>query len=829
MGHGGGAGADAQWWVDRHERERPRVCRAHVPAPHRSYRGAADEYESRGQHRQCHLRAGRSGCARVRRGDGDSAHPRAPFEGDAMNRSRLDLVSQIRPLALSRRALMRSAAAGGAALLGHPSLGDRRAAAQDAVPVGSPGLAEAELLWDIWGVPHIFADDTVNLFYGFGWAQMHAHGDLLLRLYGQARGRAAEYWGERYLESDRWLRTIGTPGRAAEWYAAQSTDFRTNLDAFAAGINAYARQHSERLSDEARVVLPVTAEDVLAHTLRFWLFFLWAGEQGTDVVSFEQFGIQFDGGSNAWAIAPRRSTGGNALLLANPHLFWADFVFFEAQLAAPGIDAYGATLVGLPVLAIAFNDALGWTHTVNTFDGWDAYELTPAEGGYRFEDEVRAFETETQTLSVRQEDGTLRQEELVVRRSVHGPIVAEREGKSIALRVVGVDQWTSAAGVLEQWWEMSRARNLDEFEAALRRMQLPLLNVIYADRDGHVFFVSAGQVPVRSTGDWEFWAGVVPGETSATLWSKIHPYEDLPRVTDPPGGWMQNSNEPPWTATLPFPLRPQDFPPYMAPPLDFPGFRAQRSMRILTEDPAMTLDELIEDTNATEVEFALRILDDLIGAARQGGAVSNRAAEVLAAWDRRVDATSRGALLFMTWIQALEQASGLGPFLFVTAWSAESPLDTPHTLADPGAAVVALELAAEQVETTYGSLDVAWGDVNRLRLGAVDLPASGGKGDPAGIFRVIDFTPAPDGRLASFGGDTYIAAIEFSQPVRAQVLTIYGNASQPNSPHIDDQLPLFARNEMRLAWRTREEIMVHLEAREVLAAVDAVPSATPVP
>ena len=115
-------------------------------------------------------------------------------------------------------------------------------------------------------MPHIFADDTVNLFYAFGWAQMHAHGDLLLRLYGQARGRAAEYWGERYLESDRLLRTIGTPGRAGEWYAAQSPDFRANLDAFAAGINAYARQHPERLADEVQVVLAVTSEDVLAHT-----------------------------------------------------------------------------------------------------------------------------------------------------------------------------------------------------------------------------------------------------------------------------------------------------------------------------------------------------------------------------------------------------------------------------------------------------------------------------------------------------------------------------------------------------------------------------------
>ncbi len=143
--------------------------------------------------------------------------------------------------------------------------------------------------------------------------------------------------------------------------------------------------------------------------------------------------------------------------------------------------------------------------------------------------------------------------------------------------------------------------------------------------------------------------------------------------------------------------------------------------------------------------------------------------------------------------------------------------------------MAALEVAAEQVEAAYGALDVAWGDVARLRYGAVDLPASGGPGDPHGIFRVIDFAPAPDGRLASVFGDTYIAAVEFSQPVRAQVLTTYGNASQPGSPHVGDQLELFARNEMRPAWRTREEIEAHLEAREVLTAGDVALVGSPTP
>ena len=130
------------------------------------------------------------------------------------------------------------------------------------------GLQPTEILWDSYGIPHIYGKNSQSLFRAFGWAQMESHGNLLLRLYGQARGKAAEYWGENYLESDLWVRTMGIPVRARRWYNAQSPIFRRYLDAFAAGINAYAREHPERIDDSMEMVLPVSAVDVLAHIQR---------------------------------------------------------------------------------------------------------------------------------------------------------------------------------------------------------------------------------------------------------------------------------------------------------------------------------------------------------------------------------------------------------------------------------------------------------------------------------------------------------------------------------------------------------------------------------
>jgi len=670
------------------------------------------------------------------------------------------------------------------------------------IPASS--LERTEILWDRWGVPHIYGKDTQGLFQAFGWAQMQSHGDLILRLYGQARGRAAEYFGEKYLESDQYVRTMGIPARAKEWYKQQNPTMQGFLDAFAGGINNYAKENPDKINDEVKAVLPVDGVDVLAHVQRV-IHFTFVVNQ--DEVKSQASTNKTTPGSNGWAIAPSHSSSGNAMLLANPHLPWSDlYLWYEAQLTAPGIDAYGAALVGMPVLAIAFNNNLGWTSTVNTHDGWDAYELKLADNGYVFDGKVRPFETETQTLKIKQANGKLREEPLLIQHSIHGPIIDEQknEKKAIALRVVGLEQ----PNMMEQFWDMARASNLNEFEAALKRLQLPMFNIIYADKNGHILYVFNGQVPIHSQGNWNYWQGIIPGDTSATLWTKTHPYNDLPRVLDPPSGWLQNANDPPWTTTFPAVLNPNNYPPYMSP--RFMGLRAQSSAKMLLEKPKISFEEMIADKFSSRLELADRVLDDLIVAARkEGSEIGRQAADVLSAWDRQTEANSKGAVLFAAWARSMPPSK-----LFATLWNENSPLDTPKNLADPASAVKVLEAAATTVKLLYGALDVPWGEVARLRYGNVDLPVSGGPG-LFGIFRVIDLIPAKDGRFQQFLGDSYIAAIEFSNPVRAKVLITYGNATQPGSPHVGDQLPLYARNELRQAWRTRKEVEAHLEARKV--------------
>jgi acyl-homoserine-lactone acylase len=359
---------------------------------------------------------------------------------------------------------------------------------------------------------------------------------------------------------------------------------------------------------------------------------------------------------------------------------------------------------------------------------------------------------------------------------------------------------------------MARARNLAEFEAALKRLQLPMVTVMYADRAGHILHLFGGRTPVRPAGNWD-WDGIVPGDTSATLWTQTHPYDELPRVLDPASGWLQNANDPPWTTTFPPALDPNKFPAYMAP--RFMHFRAQHSARLLAEDDEITFDEFVTYKHSSRMEVAERMLDDLLPAARQSEGIAQRAAAVLAAWDRCSDAASRGAVLFFYFFRGLSQrAQRAGSSPFAMPWKEDSPRTTPDGLADPAAAVAALAAAAENVEKTHGALDVPWGEVFRLRRAGVDLPASGGPGG-LGTFRVISFRAADSSRFEATGGDSYVAAIEFSNPVRALVLNAPGNATQPDSPHRADQLGLFSKKQLRPAWRSRKEIEAHLGSREM--------------
>lgn len=235
---------------------------------------------------------------------------------------------------------------------------------------------------------------------------------------------------------------------------------------------------------------------------------------------------------------------------------------------------------------------------------------------------------------------------------------------------------------------------------------------------------------------------------------------------------------------------------------------------MLESDPSITYDDLLSYKHSTRMALADRVLDDLLAAAAASEKqVAREAAAVLERWDRGTDADSRGAVLFIEWWRALGRSTPAGSSVWARPWSMESPRSTPDGLADPASAVAALETAAGNVARRFGAMDVKWGDVYRIQRDSVDLPANGTEG-AYGTFRVIGYEPAGPNRYKAAGGDSYVAAIEFSNPVRARSIVGFGNSARPGSPHRTDQLGLLSAKQLKPVWRTRADILAHLEMRE---------------
>ncbi|MCK0110298.1 acylase [Flavobacteriaceae bacterium S0825] len=664
---------------------------------------------------------------------------------------------------------------------------------------------EAQIVWDTWGVPHIYADTVEDLFFQQGWAQMNNHANLILELYGSSRGKGAEYWGQSKLQNDMLIHTLGFEELAEEWKTQQDPEIKTMYQAFVDGMNAYAQANPETIDDKNKVVLPLTSKDVNMHSM-YVIFTRFIG--GNDLGLVQEWP---DMGSNAYAIGPKRSTSGNAMLVQNPHLPWfQEFLFFESNLNLGGKNMYGTTLVGFPGIAIGFNENLGWSHTDNTIDNADTYELELKDGGYVLDGEVKQFEASNKTIKIKQENGSLINQEIPLLKTIHGPVVNKKDDKVLALRMVGLDR----PNMFLQWWRMINSNNFNEFESALKMAQIPFWNVMYADKQGEIFYLFNGLVPKRNEDAWSYWDRIIPGGKSADIWTEVHSYQDLPKVKNPKDGWLQNANDPPWTSTIPMTLNPDDYPGYMAP--QYMPFRPQRSARMLIEDESITFEELVEYKLSTRLEFADRILDDLFAAIDASDSEKAKEAKiVLENWDREADADSKGMLLFYNWSNKFNVWRNSN---YIESWSMEKPNTTPDGLSNPERAVSLLEQVAIEIETKFGSLETPWGDYYKINYNGKNLPGNGIDGS-LGVFRVAWPGSADDDYMYIGGGDSWVSIIEFDEQVKAKVLLSYGNATQKNSPHNGDQLELFSKKEMRDAWFTQEAIKANTKRIEKLSEI----------
>ena len=380
-----------------------------------------------------------------------------------------------------------------------------------------------------------------------------------------------------------------------------------------------------------------------------------------------------------------------------------------------------------------------------------------------------------------------------------GPVVDRADGKVYVLRAGSAGEYRNG----DQFLAMMRARNLDEWKAAMRMRGYTTSNLTYADRAGNIFYVwnaSQPEFPANYGGD----SVAVPARTSADIWTRLVPFDRLPQLHNPKGGYIHQENDPfhytNLNAVFDSTLYP---PPFPRPQL---RLRSQHALQLVHGNRKVSLEEVVALKHSYRMLLADRVKPDLLAAldAAQLDADARAAADVLRRWDNRAAHDSRGALLFQTWWQRyaarLPQDS-----LYEDVWTPAAPTTTPRGLKNAQRAVEAFVWAVPETRRLYGAVDAPWGDFMRVRRGQVDVPVGGCAG-VMGCFRVLNFEQQPDGKYAVNGGDGWVLAVEFGDVPRAYSVLAYGQSSKPESPYFSDQAALFAAGQMKRVAFTEADI-----------------------
>lgn len=656
------------------------------------------------------------------------------------------------------------------------------------------GKYDVRILRDNWGVPHIFGKRDADVAYGLAYAHCEDDWATIEEQMLLVRGRMASVLGREFAKFDylvHWFRVREFVD--ARFETDLSPELRSLLDAYADGINHFAALHPEKMP---HLELPVTARDIVAGaTLKAPFFYRLdnylkslfeddraipidhRGQIGMNIPEENPFTRGLAMGSNAWAVGPSRSADGATRLAINSHQPWTGPVtWYEAHVRSEeGWNMIGGTFPAAPLIFKGHDENKGWCHTINQPDLADIYRLTinpENPNQYLFDGQWLDLERGMARINVRlwgRLSWTFSRELLW---SVHGPAVRRADGV-FAIRFAGYGEVRQ----LEQWYRMNKARNLDEFLAAMRMGGLSSLNTLYADRQGNIYYAYNGQFPVRNEGyDWH---GILPGDTSETLWTTFHPFDSVPQLLNPPSGFAQNCNNSPYYTTdgdgNP---RPEDFPETMGIQSGMTN-RGWRALETYGADPAITREEFYAykyDKVYSEKSGPARFQAAVREATIPDEPLLQEAAALLTGWDRSTDKNNRAAALAVL---------ASGAYVEGQAWR-EGSDDI----------IARLRRAAELLMEKHGRLDVPWQDVMRLQRGELDLGLGGGMD----CLRALDPSLQEDGRFKAVNGDCYFLMVEWTADGRmvSEGIHQFGAATiDANSPHYADQAPLFAVEETR--------------------------------
>jgi penicillin amidase len=705
-----------------------------------------------------------------------------------------------------------------------------------------PGLsAPVTVRRDAVGVPHLSGASILDALRAQGYVTAQDRlwqMDLMRR---RALGELSEAFGEGALRADKEIRTLGLGDAAGRTLALVPPHLREELDAYAAGVNAFVASHGDALPLEFRLLryvprpwepkdsvavgkllamdlaqgwdgeafratvgdaLPPDVQEMLFPTLFAQDRILFGRDRASSADARASAALEGDlaTGSNNWVVSGTRTASGLPLLANDPHLgLGIPSIWTAVHLTAPGLDVAGVTLPGVPGVILGRNRDLAWGCTNVHDDGADLYveEFDPRDPDlYRTAEGWERVKVRRESIRVRVGalSSSWRTVEHPVRLTRHGPLV-EIRGRLYALR------WTALEDAVEltAFAGAGRARGWDEFKEALRQYPGPSQNFVYADRAGHIGWYSAGRLPIRRGQDGSRpYAGASPDGD----WTGYVPFDELPHVVDPASGVIVTANNR---------LVGSDYP-YRVTRGGVGPWRAAALLESLEARTGWTADDIArlqgERLSIPHRDLARALLDAADRHPADPG--WREVAETMRGWDGRMDAGSRPAAMAFATFRALgERAIGarLGSRPFARSLSRRVAAIHRLVLERPAAWVPAgdgdwdglllaswREAGAQTAETLGADrARWTWGAMNRMAvlhplaaafrpLGALLSPPAVETGGSSTTPNVLSTTPSGAIEAPSM---RFIA--DMADPDNTRLVNFMGQSGHPASPHYEDQ------------------------------------------
>jgi len=695
-----------------------------------------------------------------------------------------------------------------------------------AVCAADPLAEHVTIYRDNYGVPHIVGETEEATFFGYGYAQAEDHLERMMLQYRDAQGRRAEVQGfsalgDGYLhfipyeyrwDGDYLQRLLRTKKCVVENKDKIDPSTYKILAAFARGVNAYIAAHRAQVP---AWIDSIAAEDIEAlersHYMRFYSIHDALQKMTEKVYDFPDFG------SNQWAIAPLKSASGRIMHVEHTHMPWANrFQNYEAHLITPGkLDAAGISWFGSPFFLDGLNDKITWSATWNEPNMADVYEekLNPENRlQYLYDGRWRDIRVETETFRVKGPKG-METITLPLYYTHHGPIVKfDREkNRAYSVKLPNYDGVNYSTGM----YGLMKSRNLTEFKAALARQLMPRWNLLYSDSQ-NIYWVHNGNVARRADG--YDWSKPVPGWTKETEWGPYLPFEVYPQLLNPPSGFLQNCNNPPWVATKNSGLNPLAPVPYylrVTPKADAGeealNTRGERLFQILGQDKKFTLADMRElafDTTVMPADVIVPLLERAyLAKPSQNDPRVMRALNLVKSWNRRSSEDSVAYPYVYFWGRAYQELFSDEKFShFLHYGRRKVDLDSPE---EQDRARRAFEHAVAHIDKQFGKSDVRWGDINVVVRGG-KFPMDG-----TGLYDVLHPDEGPEqenGEMHCDDGWGDLLIVTEGNPKEIWSLLPYGESEHTESPHYNDMAKLHSRRDPKRFWFTPEEILSHTES-----------------